>query len=167
MAEFDRIVGPEYLSALHINDSKAPLGSRRDLHQNIGLGFLGLQAFHNVMNEPRFEGLPMVLETPIERTDDAGKTVEDKGVWAREVKMLEGLVGMDGEGEAFLAMERELADRGEGERRKFMEAFERKVEKERGAREKGGAKAKGKKKRGKKGEEGEAVEDSSSELSDI
>lgn len=155
-----------YLSALHINDSKAPLGSRRDVHQNIGLGFLGLRAFHNVMNERRFEGLPMVLETPIERADDEGRMVEDKGIWAREIKMLEGLIGMDAEGEEFLALERELAGRGEGERKKYMEAFERKVEKERVAKEKGGAKGRRKAKQGK-GEEGEGTEDSGSELSDI
>lgn len=166
MAEFDRVVGIDYLSALHLNDSKAPLASRRDLHQNIGLGFLGLRAFHNVMNEARFEGLPMVLETPIERTDDAGKTVEDRGVWAREIKMLEGLMGMDTAGEEFVALERELADRGEAERKKYMEAFERKVEKERVAKEKGAAQGKRKKKQ-KKEEEGGATEDSGSELSDI
>ena len=148
-----------------MNDSKAPLGSRRDLHQNIGVGFLGLRAFHHLMNEERFAGLPMVLETPIERTDDEGRTVEDKGVWAREIKLLEGLIGMDAEGEEFKALERELADRGEEERGKYMEAFERKAEKERVAREKGGAKGKRKKK--KKGEEGEDTGNSSSELSDI
>ncbi|EKV04127.1 DNA (Apurinic or apyrimidinic site) lyase, endon uclease [Penicillium digitatum PHI26] len=65
--EFDELIGIQFLRALHLNDSKAPRGSKRDLHANIGTGFLGLRAFHNVMNEPRFEGLPMVLETPIDR----------------------------------------------------------------------------------------------------
>ncbi|KAK4865841.1 hypothetical protein LT330_008934 [Penicillium expansum] len=65
--EFDDLIGIKFLRALHLNDSKAPRGSKRDLHANIGTGFLGLRAFHNVMNEPRFEGLPMVLETPIDR----------------------------------------------------------------------------------------------------
>src|SRR5262249_15620648 len=80
--EFDRVVGIKYLKALHINDSKAPLGANRDLHQNIGLGFLGLRAFHNVMNEHRFEGLPLILETPCEKPDPKDPTgkkmVEDK-----------------------------------------------------------------------------------------
>ena len=67
LAEFDELIGIKFLRALHLNDSKAPRGSKRDLHANIGTGFLGLRAFHNVMNEPRFEGLPMVLETPIDR----------------------------------------------------------------------------------------------------
>ncbi|KAJ5783627.1 uncharacterized protein N7518_009304 [Penicillium psychrosexuale] len=67
LTEFDELIGIKFLRALHLNDSKAPRGSKRDLHANIGTGFLGLRAFHNVMNEPRFEGLPMVLETPIDR----------------------------------------------------------------------------------------------------
>ncbi|KAJ9315143.1 hypothetical protein DTO271D3_4596 [Paecilomyces variotii] len=69
MKEFDDLIGLKYLRALHLNDSKAPRGSKRDLHANIGTGFLGLRAFHNVMNEKRFEGLPMILETPIDRPD--------------------------------------------------------------------------------------------------
>ena len=61
MKDLDETVGMKYVKALHLNDSKAPFGSRRDLHANIGTGFLGLRAFWNVMNEKRFEGLPMVL----------------------------------------------------------------------------------------------------------
>ena len=171
MEEFDKIVGTKYLSALHVNDSKAPFGSHRDLHQNIGLGFLGLKAFHNIMNEPRFEGLPMVLETPIDKKDDEDKTIEDKGIWAREIKMLESLIGMDPDSEKFLTMEKELADRGAEERKKCMEAFERKQEKDRLTKEKGNAKAKGKEKKRenkeKGGGEAEVTEDSSSELSEI
>ena len=136
--DFDKIVGMKYLRALHLNDSKAPFGSHRDLHQNIGLGFLGLRAFHNVMNEPRFEGLPMVLETPIDHKDpETGKDVEDKGVWAKEIKMLEGLIGMDAEGEDFKALEKALADKGAEERKKLQEIHDRKVEKDRKALEKG------------------------------
>lgn len=127
--KFDEVVGIKYLSALHLNDSKAPFGSHRDLHQNIGLGFLGLRAFHNVMNETRFEGLPMVLETPIDSKDEEGKDIEDKRIWAREIKMLEGLIGMDAESEAFISMEKELADRGAEERAKYQEQFEKKLEK--------------------------------------
>ena len=138
MDDFDKIVGLKYLSALHLNDSKAPFGSHRDLHQNIGLGFLGLRAFHNVMNESRFEGLPMVLETPIDHKDEeTGKDVEDKGVWAREIKMLEGLIGVDADGDGFKTMEQELADKGAQERARYQEQFEKKVEKDRKALEKG------------------------------
>lgn len=128
LREFDDVVGLKYLKALHINDSKAPLASRRDLHQNIGLGFLGLRAFHNVMNEARFEGLPLILETPCEKVDERDATgkkmVEDKGVWAREIKLLEGLIGMDVDGREFAALEEELAERGREEREKMLKAME-------------------------------------------
>lgn len=67
LKEFDEVIGLQFLRALHLNDSKTPRGSHRDLHANIGTGFLGLRAFHNIMNEPTFEDMPMILETPIDR----------------------------------------------------------------------------------------------------
>lgn len=158
LADFDRTIGLRYLKALHLNDSKTPLGSRRDLHANIGTGFLGLGAFWNVLNERRFEGLPMVLETPIDEGGaGAGPGVEDKGVWAAEIKLLEGLVGMDRGGTAFVDLEAGLARRGEGVREKGLEAFERRVEKERRmvGRGKGMGKAKAKKEKKKKKVESE------------
>ncbi|KAL9626033.1 MAG: hypothetical protein Q9164_007959, partial [Protoblastenia rupestris] len=82
------------------------------------------------MNEKRFEGLPLVLETPIDKKDANGKDVEDKGIWAKEIKMLEGLIGMDAESEEFKKLERELADKGTEERGKYQDAFERKKMKE-------------------------------------
>lgn len=142
MQRFEEVVGFEYLRALHVNDSKAPFASNRDLHANIGTGFLGLRAFHNVVNEPRMWGLPMVLETPIDVKNAEGKEEQDKGVWAREIKLLESLVGMDVEGEEFGRLERGLVERGEGERKKYQEQFERKMEKRR--------EMEGKKKRGRK-----------------
>ena len=201
LAEFDQVVGLRYLKALHLNDSKAPLGSRRDLHQNIGLGFLGLRAFWNVVNESRCWGVPMVLETPIEvavppivekepsvenpnpskdalvkrdakdskdaqekgkpKPTPKPKTIEDKRIWAREIKLLESLVGMDPEGEEFRKMERDLAEQGREERDKYQEAWERKVEKERVKEEKkGNAKGRGKKK-------GEAEESAGSESGSV
>lgn len=113
------------------------------------------------MNEVRFEGLPMVLETPIDRMQEGGKMVEDKGVWAREIKLLESLIGMDVEGEEFGELERTLAKEGEGERRKGMDAFEKKMEKGKKAGEtmrKGSGKGKGK--RGKREESGSEVDGS-------
>lgn len=130
METFGSTVGFEYLRALHLNDSKAPLTSHRDLHQNIGLGFLGLQAFHNIMNDPRFENMPLVLETPIDKKDENGKEIEDKAIWANEIKLLESLTGMNADGEKFRALEAELSARGEGERKKFQEAFDKKTRKE-------------------------------------
>ena len=129
LQKFDDIIGLKYLKALHLNDSKAPLGAGRDLHQNIGVGFLGLRAFHNVVNEPRFEGLPLILETPIDHKDENGKDVEDKGVWAKEIKMLESLIGMDAESQEFRGLEASLAEKGATERSKYQEAFQRKKDK--------------------------------------
>ncbi|KAJ9605328.1 DNA-(apurinic or apyrimidinic site) lyase [Cladophialophora chaetospira] len=139
MEEFDQTVGMKYLKALHLNDSKMPLGSHRDLHQNIGLGFLGLRAFHNVMNEPRFQGLPLILETPSEKPDPddpkGKKMIEDKQIWATEIKLLESLIGMDPEGDEFKQLESALSERGKEERDKLQAQFERitkeKAEKER------------------------------------
>ena len=117
--EFEAVVGLPYLRAFHLNDSKAPLASHRDLHANIGTGFLGLAAFHHVVNHAPFQGLPMVLETPIDAKGPDGKTVEDKQVWADEIKLLESLVGMDPDGPEFAALEARLHAQGEGERSKI------------------------------------------------
>jgi deoxyribonuclease-4 len=61
--QFDRLVGFERLKAFHVNDSKKPLGSRVDRHEHIGKGFLGLEPFRRLVNDRRFRGLPMLLET--------------------------------------------------------------------------------------------------------
>jgi deoxyribonuclease IV len=63
-AAFDRVVGLERLAAFHLNDSKSPLGSRVDRHQEIGDGYLGLLPFWRLVNDPRFARLPGILETP-------------------------------------------------------------------------------------------------------
>ncbi|KAG8556576.1 hypothetical protein GDO81_018119 [Engystomops pustulosus] len=62
--EFDKIVGLSYLKALHLNDSKGEVGCRLDRHENIGRGYIGVEGFRKVMNEPRFNEIPMILETP-------------------------------------------------------------------------------------------------------
>ncbi len=62
--EFDRLIGSERLVALHINDSKTGRGSRVDRHAHIGQGQIGLAAFRFIMNAPRFDRIPKVLETP-------------------------------------------------------------------------------------------------------
>lgn len=62
--EFDAIVGLDRVKAFHLNDSTKGLGSRVDRHENIGLGELGLEPFRFLLNDPRFAGLPMLLETP-------------------------------------------------------------------------------------------------------
>lgn len=62
--QLDRIVGLEHVKAIHLNDSKCPLGSRKDRHENIGEGELGLEPFRHLLNDRRFRKLPMYLETP-------------------------------------------------------------------------------------------------------
>lgn len=63
-ADFHHAIGIERLLAFHLNDSKTPLGSRVDRHQEIGDGFLGLLPFWRLVNDPRFATTPAVLETP-------------------------------------------------------------------------------------------------------
>lgn len=63
-AEFDRVVGLEWLAALHLNDSKTARGSRVDRHEHIGQGQIGLDAFRYIMREKRLRKIPKVLETP-------------------------------------------------------------------------------------------------------
>ena len=62
--EFDQIIGIERLAAFHLNDSKKEFNSRVDRHEHIGKGFIGVEAFRMLMNDKRFWGLPMCLETP-------------------------------------------------------------------------------------------------------
>lgn len=72
----------------------------------------------------------MVLETPIDRKDDKGKTVEDKQVWADEIKLLERLVGMDADSKEFADLEAELWEKGEGERKRIQDQVDKKAEKD-------------------------------------
>lgn len=130
MAEFDRVVGLGYLRALHLNDSKAPLGSHRDLHANIGTGFLGLRAFHCVMNYEGFQNMPLVLETPIDTVGADGKTVEDKKIWADEIKLLEWLIGADPESDEFKEKEEALSAQGNGERNRLQKQTDAKTKKD-------------------------------------
>jgi len=78
-AEFDRVVGMKYLKALHLNDAKKELGSRVDRHESIGQGMLGLDTFRWIMNDPRFDEIPMILETP------------NEDIWAEEISLLYSL----------------------------------------------------------------------------
>lgn len=80
LTEFDRIIGLSRLKAIHLNDSMNPLGSRKDRHQKIGEGAIGLEAFARIINHPALRELPFVLETP---NDNAG--------YAEEIRVLRGL----------------------------------------------------------------------------
>ena len=64
--EFNKIIGLDRLRAIHLNDSKNPFGSRKDRHANLGEGFIGLEAIFRIINHPKLQGKPFILETPSE-----------------------------------------------------------------------------------------------------
>ena len=66
LEEFDKIIGIKYLKAVHLNDSKNPLGAHKDRHEKIGEGFIGTDAFERIINHPVLKKLPFYLETPNE-----------------------------------------------------------------------------------------------------
>lgn len=66
LEEFDKVIGIDRLKALHINDSKNPIGAHKDRHEKIGLGYLGEKTFENIVNNKYLKDLPMLLETPNE-----------------------------------------------------------------------------------------------------
>jgi deoxyribonuclease-4 len=78
MEAFDRLIGLQQLEAIHLNDSKGELGSRKDRHEHIGKGHIGLQGFYHVLNDPRLTGLPGILETP--KSDDLHEDRENLAV---------------------------------------------------------------------------------------
>ncbi|WP_024336470.1 deoxyribonuclease IV [Desulfotignum balticum] len=80
MDEFDRIVGIGFLKALHLNDSKKDFNSRVDRHASIGKGELGMTPFEFIMNDARFDNMPLVLETP------------DDSLWEAEIRLLYNLI---------------------------------------------------------------------------
>ena len=73
---FDEVIGSSFLKGMHINDTKKELGSHVDRHDSIGKGLLGIKVFKRIMNDPRFDGIPLILETP------------DSSRWAEEIKLL-------------------------------------------------------------------------------
>jgi deoxyribonuclease-4 len=73
---FDEVVGFSYLRGMHINDSKKGLGSRVDRHDSLGKGTLGIEIFRWIMADPRFDGMPLILETP------------DETIWQEEIRLL-------------------------------------------------------------------------------
>jgi len=79
-SDFERIVGFKFLMGMHINDSKKELGSRVDRHDSIGKGLLGVDVFKRIMNDSRFDNIPLILETI------------DESIWAEEIRMLYGFV---------------------------------------------------------------------------
>ncbi|EIM89548.1 AP endonuclease [Stereum hirsutum FP-91666 SS1] len=82
LSDFDRIVGLKYLRGMHLNDSKATLASKKDRHENIGLGELRLTSFAHILTDSRMQNIPLVLETPMR---------DDHEVWRTEVAALNRL----------------------------------------------------------------------------
>ncbi len=78
MEEFNRKLGIDLIKAIHMNDSIGDLGSRKDRHAHIGQGKIGLDGFRNVVNDPRLQGKPMILETP--KSADMHEDVDNMAV---------------------------------------------------------------------------------------
>lgn len=80
LTEFDKVIGLDRLKALHLNDSKNPLGAHKDRHEKIGEGYIDKDAFRRIVNHPALKDLPMFLETPNELPG-----------YAEEIKLLKSL----------------------------------------------------------------------------
>lgn len=78
--KFDRVVGLHYLKGMHINDSKKELASRVDRHDSIGKGVMNMDIFSFIMNDSRFDNMPLILETP------------DESLWPEEITTLYSLI---------------------------------------------------------------------------
>ena len=78
--EFDSVIGRGYLRGIHLNDDKRELGSRIDRHASLRTGTLGEEFFRRFMNDPRFDDMPIILETP------------DDSLWKKEIEWLYSLV---------------------------------------------------------------------------
>lgn len=78
--EFENAVGFNYLKGIHLNDTSKGLGSRMDRHASIGEGILGMDFFKRFMNDPRFDNMPIILETP------------DETKWKAEIELLRSLI---------------------------------------------------------------------------
>lgn len=81
LEEFDREIGIKYLKAIHLNDSKNPIGSKKDRHEKIGEGYIGIKTFEKIINHPDLRDVPKYLETPNELSG-----------YADEIKLLRKLL---------------------------------------------------------------------------
>src|SRR5664279_5218303 len=72
--KFSEVVGFGFLKGMHLNDSKKDIGTRVDRHDNIGKGFLGDELFRMIVNDTRFDDMPLILETP------------EESLWEEEIK---------------------------------------------------------------------------------
>lgn len=84
--DFDKIIGLEKLKVLHINDSKNPLGAKKDRHENIGYGYVGFENLLKVIYHPKLNGIPKILETPwVVINEETKKSVP---IYKEEISMI-------------------------------------------------------------------------------
>ncbi|CAD7288967.1 Endonuclease 4 [Campylobacter suis] len=76
MDEFDEIVGFNYLCAMHLNDAKFGVGSKKDRHESIGKGYIGIKGFECIIKDRRIGDIPLILETI------------DESIWVKEIELL-------------------------------------------------------------------------------
>ena len=77
--KFEEVIGFSYLRGIHLNDSKKELSTRVDRHDSVGKGVMGMELFSLLMKDPRFDNIPIILETP------------DESLWAEEIRLLYAL----------------------------------------------------------------------------
>ena len=77
---FEQTVGFKYLKGMHINDSKKEVGTRVDRHDSLGKGVMNMDLFEWMMNDARFDNMPLILETP------------EPEIWPQEIELLYGLI---------------------------------------------------------------------------
>jgi deoxyribonuclease-4 len=80
-SKFEEVIGIKYLRGMHLNDSKKDFGTRVDRHENLGTGFLGESTFKFIMNDSRFDDMPLILETP------------EESLWEKEIALLYSFAG--------------------------------------------------------------------------
>ncbi|MGH9723171.1 MAG: deoxyribonuclease IV, partial [Bryobacteraceae bacterium] len=74
--EADKVLGVHRVRVIHVNDSKAPLGSRVDRHANIGEGHIGKEAFRRILAHPKLRSKAFILETPVDKEGDDRRNIE-------------------------------------------------------------------------------------------
>lgn len=84
LEEFDRIVGVDRIKVVHVNDSKNPMGARKDRHENIGFGHIGFDRLHNIIYHDAFKDVPKILETPFVGIDKNDK----RAPYKHEIEMI-------------------------------------------------------------------------------
>jgi deoxyribonuclease-4 len=83
VAQIERVIGLDTVRVWHMNDAKAPMGSKLDRHEHIGEGTIGVAAFRRILNDARFRHCAFIAETPVDEPGDD----------ARNVNVLRSLVG--------------------------------------------------------------------------